>query len=97
FYPTNFATWLMYGPFSLADAADADVRFSLWYQMGSGDDLFYGASIDGANLFYGSSVTGSSTDREPSTSDGWRAVVFDLTNVYALGNLTGQPSIYFCW
>src|SRR5437868_15477768 len=65
--------------------------------MGSGDDLFYCASIDGGNFFYGNYVVDSSTNREPPTSDGWRAVVFDLTNVYNLGDVTGQPTVYFGW
>jgi len=86
-YPENTKPWMIYGPFDLSNAADAELLFWYWIYSESNyyDYLFWGASIDG-NSFYGTAASGD--------SGGWTYVNFDLTNVYALGNLTGQPQVW---
>ena len=88
-YPNYLDSWMVYGPFDLSDAADAELLFHYWNQSEQGYDyLFWGASVNGAN-FYGSSVSGD--------SGGWQAENFDLTNVYTLGDLTGQPAVWIAF
>lgn len=85
-YPDNAESWMVYGPFSLADATAGDLRFKLWTNSESGwDYVFWGASTDGIN-FYGSSTSGA--------SGGWVDKILDLSNVYQLGNLMGQPAVW---
>ncbi len=50
--------------------------------------MFWGASINGQN-FYGVSQRGD--------SGGWQATTFDLTNVYNIGNLLGQPQVWIAF
>ncbi len=82
--------WMIYGPFDLSDASDAELLFWYWTFCESNywDYLFWGASIDGSS-FYGNRVSGD--------SGGWSEVNFDLTNVYSLGNLTGQPEVWIAF
>lgn len=85
-YPDNAGTGLVYGPFSLADARAAEVLFDYWFNSEEDYDLLYiTASIDGRE-FYGLERSGD--------SGGWRSERFDLTNVYVLGNLAGQPQVW---
>lgn len=85
-YPDNVGAWMIYGPFSLADARAAEMLFDYWLNSEEGYDfLFVGASIDGDN-FYGLRGSGN--------SEGWQNGRFDLTNVPDLGNLAGQPRVW---
>lgn len=85
-YPNNAESWMMYGPFSLADAADADMSFMLWlYAESNADYAYWGASLDG-NQFYGTWGTGN--------SNGWVPLTLDLTNVPTLGDLRGEPQVW---
>ena len=89
YYPNNAESWMVYGPFDLTSATDAELLFWCWNLSQSYyDGLFWGASIDGWN-FYGNSITGN--------SGGWNYVNFDLTNVYALGDLTGRPAVWIAF
>jgi len=88
YYPNYAYSWMQYGPFSLVDATAAELRFKLWLNTpGYPDRLSYYASIDG-NYFYGyySNPTG-----------GWTERVMDLSNVYTLGNLLGQPNVWIAF
>lgn len=88
-YPHNAEAWMIYGPFDLADATDAELLFWYWNLSESGYDyLFWGASIDGWN-FYGHGISGD--------SGGWSYVNFDLTDVYTLGDLTGEPQVWIAF
>lgn len=52
-YPNNLYSWMVYGPFDLSNATDADTFFELWRNIETGWDwVFFGASADGSN-FYG--------------------------------------------
>ena len=85
-YPNNVDTMMVYGPFSLADATAADLSFQLWLNSESGyDDACRFASIDNAN-WYGTCTTGNTS--------GWITRVLDLTSVFTLGNLMGQPNVW---
>jgi hypothetical protein len=84
-YPDNAQSWMVYGPFSLEEATDAEFIFMYWLNSEPiYDDLFVGASIDG-NSFYGETNSG---DQD------WTEKNFDLTDVYTLGDLTGQPEVW---
>lgn len=77
-YADNMDAWMVYGPFSLADAANAQVDF--WYRNSSetGLDFFqWFASTDNVN-FYGYEASG---DRSA-----WTPVTFNLAAVPGLGN-----------
>ncbi len=97
FYPHNTASWLVYGPFSLADASAAQVNFSLWSRMEEGYDfLYWAASVDG-DTFFGDGVSGNSTSVHAPTTQGWLDVVFDLTDVPEMGSLTGQQRVWIAF
>jgi len=88
-YPDYADSWMIYGPFDLTDATDAELLFWYWNLSELGYDyLFWGASTDGW-YFYGNAATGS--------SGGWSDVNFDLTDVYILGDLTGQPQVWIAF
>jgi hypothetical protein len=88
-YPNNAFSWLIYGPFSLTGATDAELLFDYWLKSELNfDDLFVGASINGTN-FYGSAVSGDSS--------GWRSETFDLTAVPTIGNMVGRSSVWIAF
>jgi bacillopeptidase F (M6 metalloprotease family) len=77
---------MVYGPFSLVAATDADLRFKFWLNSEPDYDGFCAmASVDG-NDFYGDCWTGNSS--------GWVDGSLDLTDVYILGDLTGQSNVW---
>ncbi len=89
YYPNYAYSWLIYGPFNLEGASDAELLFDYWENAEAGfDALFWGASTDN-DQYYGQYFSGN--------SGGWRARNFDLTNVYQLGNLLGQPNVWIAF
>ncbi len=89
-YLGGMQTWMVYGPFSLADATDAWAEFDAWYDTETyhagpppaGDRFWWLISVDGTN-YSGYPVSGS--------SGGWVHKVFnfkDVTSVTAAGNAT---------
>ena len=85
-YPDNAQSWMIYGPFSLADAIAGDLTFKLWLNSETDyDDIFWGASTDGSG-FYGHFSTGD--------SGGWVDKTLDLTDVPTLGDLTGEQEVW---
>ncbi len=89
FYPNNARSWLVYGPFDLSDAVDAELLFYYSLDTEIDYDIFgWYASIDGSS-FYGSYTSGN--------SGGWLAHNFDLTAVPTLGNVTGQASVWIAF
>ena len=84
-YPIFTDSWMVYGPFSLEEATDAEFIFMYWLNSEPDYDvLFAGASINGTN-FFGEMTSGS---------EDWTEKNFDLTNVLTLGDLTGQPAVW---
>ncbi|MBI1878742.1 MAG: hypothetical protein HYR94_11055 [Chloroflexi bacterium] len=58
-YPNNMDTWMIYGPFDLSDASDAQTVFYLWRAIEpTYDGVFFGVSADGTD-FYGYSWDGT--------------------------------------
>ncbi|MDD3829085.1 MAG: C39 family peptidase [Anaerolineae bacterium] len=85
-YPNHADSWMIYGPFSLADASAADLSFKLWLNSEPDyDKLCRMASLNGTN-FFGMCTTGNTS--------GWTDRVLDLANVYNLGNLMGQSQVW---
>jgi len=89
-YPNDMQTWMVYGPFSLADATAAEVLFDYWVNSEYMFDMFFvGASIDNDN-FNGLAGSGN--------SNGWRTNGrLDLTDVEELGDLTGKPQVWIAF
>jgi hypothetical protein len=88
-YTDNMNAWMVYGPFSLADATSASMSF--WYKNLSESNCDYFkwlASVDGTN-FFGFQISGN--------QNSWRSQVFDLTNVYTLGDLRGQSQVWIAF
>ncbi len=86
-YPNDMKAWMIWGPFDLSDAADAELLFYYWLDTEEGYD-FLGimASTNGTN-FYGINTSG--------ISGGWVGQEeFDLTDVYTLGDLTGETHVW---
>ncbi len=85
-YPHNANSWLVYGPFSLMDAARAELQFKLWlYTEPDNDYVLRGASVDGVH-FYGYATSGN--------TQGWADRSLDLSNVPTLGNLLGHSQVW---
>jgi len=85
-YPDNVSSWMAYGPFSLADAASAELTFKAWLDSEEGYDyLFWGASTDGTH-YYGLAGDGD--------THGWADAALDLSDVYQLGSLLGEPNVW---
>ncbi|NQT24520.1 PKD domain-containing protein, partial [candidate division KSB1 bacterium] len=78
---------MIYGPFNLSDASDANLTFMLSYQLGAGDQVVWLASTNGTN-FYGSGYSGG------SIYPNWTSITFDLKSVPTLGNICGQSAVY---
>jgi hypothetical protein len=88
-YPNYADSWMIYGPFSLTDATEAEMRFKAWVNTQSlsemNDYLCWMASLDGA-IFHGDCTWGNSS--------GWFEQVLDFGNVSDYGDMTGQPQVW---
>jgi len=84
-YPNGMNAWMVYGPFDLSDATDAELLFYHWTKTEKNHDyLFVEASINEED-FYGWGFSGDLV----SFCGGWCKGSFDL-----LGNLCGQPQVW---
>ena len=79
--------WMVYGPFSLVGATAAEFKINLFLNSETGADYAnWMASTDG-NFFAGNRISGSSGGVfSPQT--------LDLSNVFTIGGLLGNPSVY---
>ncbi|MCS7219685.1 MAG: S8 family serine peptidase [Anaerolineae bacterium] len=85
-YPDDADSVMVYGPFSLVGATAADLNFKLWLNTEVDYDYICRmASINGTE-FYGICTAGN--------SNGWIDRALNLSNVYQLGNLLGQPQVW---
>jgi hypothetical protein len=86
-YPNKADSWMVYGPFSLVNATAASLDFKLWINSENtyDDGIAYLASIDGTN-FNGNFHYGN--------SGGWIDRTLDLSSIYNLGDLRGQPQVW---
>jgi len=71
-YPNNASSYMIYGPFNLSTATQAELLFYRWNKTISPDRLFWGHSTDGS-YFTGWNVTGD--------SGGWQYQSFGLASV----------------
>jgi len=79
-YPNNANSWMIYGPFSLADATAADLQFKLWLNTQlTYDAVCRMASTNGTN-FSGWCVSGN--------TGGWDDYVLDLASY------TGESQVW---
>jgi hypothetical protein len=87
-YANNVDSWMVYGPFSLENATDAILAYEAWVNVHTdADKLCHMASIDG-KLFYGNCTTAAF----PQVT--WIDRIFDLKDVYSLGDLRGEPRVW---
>jgi hypothetical protein len=94
-YPNNMDSWLIYGPFSLADAQSASLDFYYRIVSESGfDGLIWWASTDGTH-FHGYGISGTYTSGP--FNNGYNFNSFDLTNVPTLGDLSGQSQVWIAF
>jgi predicted secreted protein len=85
-YPNYAESWMVSGPFSLVGATAADLQFEQRLDTEVGHDRMCRlASTDGM-YFYGSCSSGH--------SGGWVHALLDLSNVYSIGNLLGEPQVW---
>ena len=93
-YPDNVQTTMIYGPFSLADAEMAQVRFKLRYdQVLSGDDFCWFAS-DAPLLSNATVAGGLCLNAQPT---GWTTLYLDLgdLDLSAQGlSVLGKPEVW---
>ena len=88
-YPPNLNAWLIYGPFSLTGATAAEMTFQRWQRSEDGyDTLTWLASVDGQH-FYGVTDSGD--------TGGWVAETLDLSDIFTLGDLRGQPQVWIAF
>jgi len=90
-YFNNMNAWMIFGPFSLADATDLDVAFDFWMktQPADGDTYFdffyYGLSLDGVN-FTGYKTAGN--------TQGWSQGSFSASEITSLQTV-GASQVWF--
>jgi thermitase len=87
YYPDGVNSWMVFGPFSLEGASDAQLTFQAWVNVASGDDqLCHMVSLDDLN--FSGFCTTSSFPQET-----WTDEVFELTDVRDF-NVIGEPAVW---
>ena len=99
-YPANANSWMVFGPFDLSQATDAEVTYFHWTKTeftsdSKHDDFCIFASIDD-DKYHGECFFGNWTN-EPGNVNGWNPATFDLTNVLGLGNLLGRNRVWIAF
>ncbi|MFO7651470.1 MAG: hypothetical protein R6X13_09065, partial [bacterium] len=88
-YKPDMEAWMVYGPFTLQDANEAQFTFRRWAYTEDGyDEMFWGVSVDGTD-FYGYSLTGAWPY--------WECDTIDLKSVPGLGNVCGHPRVWIAF
>ena len=85
-YPNNARSWLIYGPFSLADAIAAELRATVWVNTELNTDLLCLMTSIDDEQYKGICVSGSSDD--------WVEERLDLNKVSELGSVLGRSQVY---
>lgn len=84
-YPSNVAAWMIYGPFDLSQALEAQLEFYYWADLAPADDiLLWGVSPGTSMDFVGQG--------EAKTSDGWQRILYDLREHYP--DCLGEPEVW---
>ena len=85
-YLNDMNTWMIFGPFSLSDATEGSLSFWLWNDSEVNFDwVGWGVSLDGSS--FGVTMLSGATS-------GWERQTVDFTDVSALGDVTGQSSVW---
>ena len=71
-YPDNVTSYMTYGPFSLADAGMAELRFQLWLDRLTEDEGFCWQATDGVT------AGAACLNADPG---GWTPITVDLADV----------------
>ena len=92
-YPANANAWMIYGPFSLADAQDARLSLRTWIKTEATHDyIFIGASTNGVD-FSGYKISGD------WSASGWRNMACSFSDLSGLPlsnpAMIGQPQVWF--
>ena len=87
-YTTGYATTLSYGPFDLSGCTDVRINFAHWTQLGAGDLLRVGWSIDGGNAWHLLPIYGNAV----SICGGWCVESFNKDRWTI--SLCGRPKVY---
>jgi uncharacterized protein YkwD len=90
-YPNNARSWMIYGPFSLADAVEAEMRVKVWVDTEVSVDMLCMAASTDKKRFNGPCVSGRSSQ---DGAAGWVEELFDLNHVYQMGSMLGKNSVY---
>jgi Zn-dependent metalloprotease len=85
-YRDSMASWMVYGPIDLSNTVGAEISFFLSSVTEPDHDNFYAAASIDNNDYYGVAWSGNHEE--------WTKQKFDLSDVYSLGNLCGQPQVY---
>ncbi|MEE9288968.1 MAG: hypothetical protein V3U69_05210, partial [Bacteroidota bacterium] len=88
-YVPNMLAWMIFGPFDLSDATDAQLEFHLWLDTEAKFDFFYWLAATDLSDFQGFFISGN--------SGGWVKGLLDLTDVPNLGDLTGEPQVWIAF
>ena len=89
-YPDDMDAWMIYGPFSLADANYAEVTFKAWIKTEPYYDWFsYLVSTDG------STFRGYGYGGYWASYYHWMNTKFNLIDVPELGDLSGASQVWF--
>jgi hypothetical protein len=88
-YRPNMNSWMVYGPFDLSNATDAELTFDFWLDSEKDHDYFkWGASRDGGN-FRVYNASGSTNE--------WVDWTLDLADDPDLGDFTGESQVYIAF
>ncbi|MCI0330511.1 MAG: M4 family metallopeptidase [candidate division Zixibacteria bacterium] len=69
-YANNMNSWMVYGPFSLTDATDAELNFRFWLKSEyQADFVWWGASPNCTTVYFSGATGNSST--APGNVNGW--------------------------
>ena len=86
-YPDSVESWMIYGPFSLADAQQAEIGLAVW--------------LNSEAVFDGFGVYASVDDEwyyEVGWAEGnwakWLDLTYSLSEVPELGSLVGEPQVW---
>jgi hypothetical protein len=79
------AAWMMYGPFDLSQALEAQLAFYYWAELAPANDkLFWGVAPGISMEFLGV--------EEAKTSAGWQRVLYDIREHHP--NCLGAPEVW---
>ena len=92
-YDNNMQAWMIYGPFDLSDAQDAELNFYYWNYSESGYDYFKWLASSNGSSFNGFKTSGN--------TGGWVSKNFDLSSyigdssVWIAFKFDSDPSITY--